>query len=328
MSVEFSGAARRLTAREVEDAAEKIGCRVAALCAVLAVESRGSGFDAKRRPVILFEPHVFYRVLNRHMRAAGELNGPGSRLDRAVRAGLAYKEWGQRPYPKGSEAQYERLDQASRVDAEAAFQAISIGLGQVLGENHTMAGFNSARAMFDAATESEAAQLDQMVAFIKARRLDDDLRSLNWAGFARGYNGPGQVPKYASWLEREYAKWSKIASKPREELTAKDLRAAGSQTIAATDQAKAGLAVAATSASGALGLADQVQGVVQPIQSAVEHVDSFNQAVAWLQDNWKVVGVIVLALLAAYGAWSIWKGIRAAEEERVRNARDGVNTRF
>jgi hypothetical protein len=314
--VSFTGPARPLTARDVQNAAAEIGCEVAALRAVLAVESRNSGFDAKRRPIILFEPHVFWR----------QLSGPAR--EEAYREGLAYQKWGAKPYPRGQDAQYDRLSRAAKIDEEAAFRSISVGLGQVLGENYAAAGCSSAVEMFEQARESEAAQLGHMLGFIRARRIDDDLRNKNWETFARVYNGPGQVKKYSAWLAREYAKWAKIVAKPRAELTAADLKAAGSKTIEGTSAAKTGLGVMATAGAGASALSETVQGVSGPIEDAAEHVRSAHGALAWLQDNWRVVGVVLLALLAAYGVWSIWRGIKAAEDERVRNARDGVNERI
>ena len=174
-----AGAARKLAPADIATAAKAIRCETAIVRAVLAVESRGSGFDDDRRPVILFEPHVLYRNLT------------GDELLHAIMLGVAYKKWGARPYPKTSDDNYARLELARKVNNERAFRAVSIGLGQILGENFEAAGFKSAAAMFVSACDSEGNQLAQMVNFIKANRLDGYLRSRNWAGFAARYNGPG-----------------------------------------------------------------------------------------------------------------------------------------
>jgi hypothetical protein len=200
----FSGPARRLTPEDIAAAAKSIGCEVAALRAVIGVESRGSGFDARDRPIILFEPHVFYRQLEKRPRATYDQG-----LNRAVMAGLAYKAWRRGNYPGGStlqqsDANYARLSRAMAIHPESAFRAISIGMGQVLGENFDAAGFSSAIAMFEAAKESEAAQLAQMLGFIRENHLDDDIRAKRWTTFARGYNGSGQVVMYAERLAQSY----------------------------------------------------------------------------------------------------------------------------
>ena len=63
--------------------------------------------------------------------------------------------------------------------------------------------------------DSEAAQLEGMVNFIKNAGLDDELRRHDWRGFARGYNGPSYAKHdYHGRLARSYAKWSKIPDTP------------------------------------------------------------------------------------------------------------------
>lgn len=207
----FSGPARRLSTGDIAAAAKSLGCEVAALRAVLSIESRGSGFDARNRPIILFEPHVFYRQLAKLPKSTYDRC-----LNRAVLAGLAYKSWRKGNYPKGSALQqsdgnYDRLSSAVAIHEECAFRAISIGMGQVLGENFKVAGHASAVEMFEAAKQSEAAQLAHMIGFIKENRLDDDIRARRWETFARGYNGPGQVVMYADRLAASYNSWSRIA---------------------------------------------------------------------------------------------------------------------
>ena len=136
--INLSGAAARITRFDVERAAGSIRVEVAVLRAVMAVESRNSGFDNKNRPIILFEPHVFYRNLR------------GAEQKEAVRQGLAYPKWRKGNYPKDNEGNYRRLLAAAKINEEAAFRSSRMGLGQVLGENHESAGCSSAVEMFRA----------------------------------------------------------------------------------------------------------------------------------------------------------------------------------
>ncbi|WP_051949253.1 N-acetylmuramidase family protein [Methylosinus sp. PW1] len=208
----FAGAARRITEADIAAAARSIGCEVAALHAVMDVESRGSGYDGRGCPVILFEPHVFYRQLAKLPSSTYD-----ACLNRAVLAGLAYAHWRKGNYPGGSaleqsDGNYARLSRAIAIHEECAYRAISIGMGQVLGENFEAAGAASAVEMFAAAKESEAAQLGHMLGYIKHAQLDDDIRARNWETFARGYNGSGQVVMYADKLGAQFKKWSKRAA--------------------------------------------------------------------------------------------------------------------
>jgi hypothetical protein len=191
----FIGTGARLAPDDFARAAHMLGCKEAAVRAVVAVEARGQGFDNRNRPVILFEPHVFYRCTSGEARAA------------AVRDGLAWRKWRPGAYPATSEERYQQLARAMRIDASAALKACSWGLGQVLGENHVAAGFANVEAMVAACLEGEGRQLDCMVAFIISNKLDGFMRSENWIGFARGYNGPAyQIHSYDVKLAQAFRK--------------------------------------------------------------------------------------------------------------------------
>ncbi len=173
--MEFVGEARKCTDLGYEAAAARIGCEMAVLRAVVAIETGGRGFDAKGRPKALFEPHVFFRLSR------------GAKRQAAIKAGLAYQKWGTRPYPKDS---YARIAAACEIDEERALQATSWGLPQLLGRNHSAAGYETAVGMVEAFRESEDIQLAAMARFIVANRLDAALERKDWVAFAKGYNGP------------------------------------------------------------------------------------------------------------------------------------------
>jgi len=118
---------------------------------------------------------------------------------------------------------YPRLQKAMEIDETAALKAASWGLGQILGENHRLAGYPTPQAMVNAFAEDEAAHLEGMVRFIIAKGLDVHIRNHNWASFARGYNGASyKTNKYDTKLAAAYAKWAKIPDTPYEP-TAKPL---------------------------------------------------------------------------------------------------------
>lgn len=209
----WAGAARRLAPGDIEAAADALGVPRAALVAVLAVEARGTGFDAAGRVIILYEPHVYYRQL--------KVLGPG-KLMYAEALGLAYPRRGTKPYPIGQDAQYQRLDQAVQINREAALRACSFGLGQVLGENYAVAGFESAVAMAAAAKQSEADQLAMMLRFIRTKGLVPAMQRQDWLAFERGYNGTGAGGKYAVKLAAAFKQasgkalaWVPPATPPR-----------------------------------------------------------------------------------------------------------------
>lgn len=192
----FKGAARRLEAMDIGRIASTIRCGEDHLRAVIEVETRGGGFDVHGRPKMLFEPHVFYRELS------------GAEREEAVRLGLAYRRWGERRYPRDS---YPRLIQAMGINVDAALRSASWGLGQIMGFNHQMAGYLSAKEMVDGFLDDEEVHLAAMVEFIISCGLDDDLRREDWRGFARGYNGSGYAKHgYHTKLKASFGKWQKI----------------------------------------------------------------------------------------------------------------------
>lgn len=316
MTFNFVGPARPITANDVAAQANFYQIELAALRAVMAVESRNSGFDARRRPIILFEPHVFYRNLS------------GKQRDEAVRAGLAYRKWGQQPYPSGSDAQYQRLAAAIKINEEAAFRSVSIGMGQVLGENYKVAGCESARQMFEQAAVSETNQLKHMIGFIIAKGLKDDLNRHDWRGFAGGYNGRGQVERYSKWLEREYAKWKRITSKSRQDLNAQDLKDAGSKTVAAADTGKKAVATAAVVGPAAGALLDAANSGLAPVTQAIQTAQTAKGAWEWIRENWEFLAVIGLTVLFLILCYFAWKALHNVIMERVKDARSGINARF
>jgi len=194
----FVGTAVQMQADEIPAIAGELGVEAAALQAVLAVETGGRGFDAYGRPKALFERHYFYRFL---------ADQPDKQA-LAVAGGLAYPKWGTRPYPHGSDAVYAEIEAACEIDLDCALRSVSWGLGQIMGNNHKMVGFNSAENMVKDAMVSEANQLKQMAAFINSAGLLDELKNRDWAGFAKGYNGPAYATnQYDAKLATAYNRY-------------------------------------------------------------------------------------------------------------------------
>lgn len=199
----FIGTGKKLDDIDLPKIGKLIGVNEDEIHAILDTETRGTGFDSKKRPIILFEPHIFYKQLAAHK---------PEMLDKAVSQKLAYKTWGTQKYPSDS---YPRLEEALKIDVELALRSASWGLGQIMGFNFAMVGFKSAQVMVENFKLDEENHLLAMVKFIIAAGLDDELRRKDWAGFARGYNGPGFAKNgYDKKLAAAYAKWQKIKDTP------------------------------------------------------------------------------------------------------------------
>ncbi len=187
--------------KDVTDAVNKVagaqGLEAAALLTVVEVESGGRAFakvDGRPMPLILYEYHVFYRY--------PELSQ--SERSEAVSRKLAARKWGDLPYAKSQTARYNQLKRAATINEQAAYAACSWGVGQVLGENADWLGYASPRALADKAMSGIDGQIAVMMSFIRKRGLVPELQAHDWRGFARAYNGSGQVEYYAKRMAAAY----------------------------------------------------------------------------------------------------------------------------
>ena len=184
----FTGAAEPLTKAGFLGVVEDLGVGVPELLAVLAVESKTCGFLPDRRPLILFERHVF------HKRTRGAFAGSDADLSHPVAGGYL-----------GMAKEYARIARALKLDRRAALMSASWGAGQIMGFNHVAAGFADVESMVTAMQASEDAQLTAVGAFLRAEDLVTPLRRHDWAGFARRYNGPAYAKhKYDARLAGAY----------------------------------------------------------------------------------------------------------------------------
>lgn len=196
----YKGAARRLESRDVGRIAAEISVGEDELHAFMDVEAGGSGFDARGRVKMLFEPHVFYKQL-----------GTGKKQAAAVKAGIAYPKWRPGEYPADS---YPRLRAAMTIDETAALMSASWGLGQLMGFNYKAAGYSSVVEMIVAFADDEEAQLEALVTFLKSKGLASALKAHDWAKIEKVYNGGGFNGQYAVKMNNAFAKWQAIKDTP------------------------------------------------------------------------------------------------------------------
>lgn len=151
------------------------------LAAFVEVETGGKGFDqATKKLIIQFEPSWF------------------KRLEPYAPSGI----WSLNKVER-QEAEWKAFNDAFKIDAEAAMQSTSIGLGQILGLHYKRLGYDTVGEMWDDAQRGEELQLNQLVTFLKTDpNLLKALKDKDWYKVAYIYNGP----KF-----REYAaKWKRI----------------------------------------------------------------------------------------------------------------------
>lgn len=193
----------QLEPEHLEDAAEKIGCDIATIQAVIEVESQGSGFiSGGAVPKILYERHIAARALR----------------DRGLDVAKTIQNYPQLktivsflPYSKGGYGklgqQWVKFNTLAEVNYECAVEACSWGAFQVLGRNYKDLGYDSPDA-FKRQMETPEGQLQAFVRFVVVNKLQDKLIKKDWAGFAASYNGKHYKKFGYHWkLAKAYARF-------------------------------------------------------------------------------------------------------------------------
>lgn len=189
------GRAEAIGDRDIAMLADEMGVHPADLEAISEVESSGFGWFRDGRIKILFEKHWFYKKLS------------GSARTKAVRKGLARKNWispkkgGYKEQPNAN-SRYNILAAAIEIDEEAAYQSISMGKYQIMGFNHGICGFLSAKQMFVRFCDTEREQLRAFANFLRGNGLVGAIKNRDFARVEEVYNGGGLGGAYARRMKK------------------------------------------------------------------------------------------------------------------------------
>lgn len=170
---DFTGAALPLSEQGFARVLDILNVGAAEVWTVLSVETSGFGYLPDRRPLILFERHIFSK------QTGGAFDAGNPAISSPKPGGYV-----------GGANEYDRLAAALALNRHAALNSTSWGIGQVMGFNSKAAGYDPVEAMVDAMVHDEDAQLAAMANFVRSEGLHRHLGKHEWAGFARGYNGP------------------------------------------------------------------------------------------------------------------------------------------
>ena len=105
--------------------------------------------------------------------------------------------------------EYDRLEQARKINHEAADASASWGMFQIMGFNYAACGEKSVDNFVKAMCMSECRQLVLSARFIKQSGMLSALQAKDWAEFAKRYNGPAyEQNQYDKKLAAAYQKFS------------------------------------------------------------------------------------------------------------------------
>lgn len=177
----------------IRSVADKYTVPVDFALGIIEKESAGKAFydvAGHDLPAIRIEGHYFYKRLS------------GVQRDEAVKAGLAAKKAGAVKNPTSMAGRYTMLDRMAKINADAAYQSISIGIGQVMGSWFARLGYGNAQSMWINAKNTFEGQAEQMIKFIATDpALLKYARAYDYKAFGKLYNGPAMLDSYPEDLE-------------------------------------------------------------------------------------------------------------------------------
>lgn len=197
-----TGLTLKLSDADFTRAATSLQVETAAIRAVAEVETGGrGGFLDPAHPTILFEGHIFWSQL--------KSIGINPETYQAGNEDILYPKW-TKSYYKGGIKEYDRLERAKKINEKAANASASWGMFQIMGFNYAACGTANVYDFVAAMKINEGKQLDLFAALLKKNGWDKSLRALNWAEFARQYNGPAYAQnRYDEKLLNAYNKYHK-----------------------------------------------------------------------------------------------------------------------
>lgn len=174
----------RLTEDDYKEVAEELGVEVAAIKAVVDIETGRThiGFWAPGKPLINFDLSIYRSIAPRH----------GVNLAEARRRHPEiFNKPNVRKYGSQQAAQQARLDAAMSIDKASALESVFWGMFQIGGFNWKKCGTSSVYEFVELMSRSERDQLELFAAFCMNNNLVKYIKNKNWAAFSLRYNGPG-----------------------------------------------------------------------------------------------------------------------------------------
>lgn len=192
--------AQPLTEKDYEEVAAGLGVDVAAIKAVVEIETGRTrrGFNPDATPVINFDLSVFRSMAARRRIA----------LRNYIKThGIVFQRPDIKRFGSQQRAQHARLSAAMEIDSVTAIESTFWGMFQIGGFNWKRCGTSSPFEFAEMMGRTERDQLELFAAFLRSSGLLRHLQDKNWKAFARGYNGPSYAKNgYHTRLAKAYKK--------------------------------------------------------------------------------------------------------------------------
>lgn len=196
---------KKLTDDQIITAAKKLNIEPAMIKAFAEVESAGNGFLNDGRPKILFEGHIFYKLLIKY--------GFNPMQYEKGNEEVLYEKWDKSKY-FGGEYEYVRLEKAKKINEEIALMSASWGMFQIMGFNYRLCEYVTINDFVLDMYKNEEKHLQAVMLFLKNRGIIDHLMKKAFSFIALDYNGPRFYEnKYHEKLKTAYEKYIYLNNK-------------------------------------------------------------------------------------------------------------------
>lgn len=170
----------RLDFKSITPAAEKHGIDPYFLQAVVMQEANGEGFSDEGKATINFEGHWFSKLTaGQYDKTYRSISFPKFRMP---------KRGEDHPYNATQSQRWGLLLFAASLDFEAAIQATSFGLFQIMGFNYVQCGCDSPLQLVESMHVSEQRQFQLFLTFVKNYDCLEPLQKADPLAFAIRYN--------------------------------------------------------------------------------------------------------------------------------------------
>jgi N-acetylmuramidase/Domain of unknown function (DUF4157)/Lipase (class 3) len=206
-----------LKGQYIKDLSTQLGVNSSAIVAILMVESGGQAFSEASKPIIRFENHHFYDFWGK--------SNPKT-FDEHFKFNSGGKTWTGHYFRESQKDKWvtfhgdqkmenKVLQFAANLSEDAAYKSISIGLGQILGENFEKQGYKSSKDMYDDLSSGVRPQLDSLFTFISATKPKalEALKSNDYTSFAGYYNGWNNRTVYGNLISGWVDDYNSFAKK-------------------------------------------------------------------------------------------------------------------
>ena len=193
-----------LLGKTMQDESERLGVPARSMAALVRLVSSGRAFDIDGRLLISFSPEIFHRFWGKeNLEEFGayfkfEVGHPGAKDLYSPRRNGQFM-----PFHQVPDQEWRAFNTAEGLNHDAAIKATSMGLGQIMGFNYKLAGFESPSAMFEQMQVSVRAQVSGLVNFVGAHdQLVTALKNNDYKAFCQVYFNHAEAEVLARRMSR------------------------------------------------------------------------------------------------------------------------------